>query len=140
MSESSPASILQAAADRIRDLAAAATTGRWDAQHSLDGDGWYPSSWVEATVVRANGSQSGFVLAEFETEQRAGDAAWVAALSPAVAPALERLLRDAAKDWDVRTRVYTPEALEQHLASRRFAGAIALARLLCPELVEEDQK
>jgi hypothetical protein len=70
-----PSELLVAAADRIRDLAAAATHGRWEAQH-----------------------------------------------------------------WDVRARIFTPKAMEEAAASRRFGGALALARLLCPELVEEDQK
>jgi hypothetical protein len=65
------------------------------------------------------------------------NARWIAALSPAVAPALERILRDAAKDFDVRSRIFTAESMTEALASRRFAGALDLARSVCPELVED---
>lgn len=122
-----PSEILQAAADRIRDLAAAVTPGPWETIASSGG------IWREASAERAVRTSPGYLGGMNAAE----DARWIAALSPAVAPALERLLRDAAKDWGLRAPALVEAGLTLEQNSRRFSGALALARALCPELAEE---
>ena len=113
-----PGELLAAAADRIRDLAAAADKGPWLG----------PSVRANYTADNVTAA-SGRIVAH-----HTGDSTrWIAALSPAVAPALERLFRDAAKDWEIRVRVYTPEAMREAQDSRRFGGALAFARAVVGE-------
>jgi hypothetical protein len=126
-----PSSILVAAADRIRDLAAATTHGQWAAGHLLDAEDYGGNAWVESEVQHANGAESSFTVAEFETDQGIGDARWVAALSPAVAPHLEAWLRWCAKSVQVTVEDMGWPANGQEAAALRFAMA------LCPELAEE---
>jgi hypothetical protein len=114
--------LLTAAADYVRDLAAATTNGRWNAGRLLTPDRSGSTAWVESKVEHANGAAFSFTVAEFETDQGPGDAAWVAALSPAVAaPHIEAWLREAAEmcgEWE----------------DQMTESAIALAKMLCPEL------
>jgi hypothetical protein len=64
-------------------------------------------------------------------------ARWIALMSPAVADAQELILRNAAKDYDVQARIFTPEAMAQKLTERRFAGPLALARAVLGEKEEQ---
>jgi hypothetical protein len=114
--------VLLAAADRIRDLAAETTPGQWSHEYGVVQE--------DESVTYAVEAAGEHWVGELRT---AGDATWVAALSPAVAPTLELILRDAASDYEVRSRIFTPESMEQASASRRFAGPLALARLLVGE-------
>jgi hypothetical protein len=104
----SPSELLTAAADRIQDLAAPTTPGPWRAYYdtglrSVDGPGG------EAVCTDAENNVE-----------------WIAALSPAVAPALFGLLTTAA-------------AHEGLCGPCGFcAAAHSLARLVCPELARED--
>lgn len=125
-----PSELLVAAADRIRDLAVAAQPGPWRSFPSPD----MPGETVVHAVTDTTGephphralTAHGLLCAE-------ADAAWVAALSPAVAPALEAWLRSTAKAvfvWEELDRPFT--AAEEDAV--RFAAAV------CPELVGEDHK
>jgi hypothetical protein len=78
------------AADRLEALAARSTPGEWRLGGLL-------ASRPEVVAHRADGST------EHVAEARAGSAAWIIALSPAVAGPLAALLRGAAA---------TPEAAE----------------------------
>jgi hypothetical protein len=103
-----PSDLLSAAADRVRDLAAQATPGPWR-QH----DGWWPGTLgVVASVLSGedNDTQVRALLPTFEDEPNSdarnvrADAAWVAAMSPEVAPHLEAWLRHAAVMFEVSKR------------------------------------
>lgn len=113
-----PSELLVRAADLVRDTAAAATEGQWSVVAMRDHT---YSLWSTGTSF--TGEDEEVANAPMET-----DAAWIALASPAVAPAWEQLLRDAAKDWDVRARIFSPEAMRELATSRRFAGLLALAR------------
>jgi hypothetical protein len=134
-----PAEILLAAADRVRDLAAAATPGPW-----------------------ANGSDRSIVsvlpkgLTRFLPPQRWGlkvaskvddvDREWIAALSPAVAPHLEAWLRLAAEDYARRAPLPkvgepNPHSLPVDLTGAfgpsYWSLALDVARAVVPELAGE---
>lgn len=109
-----PSELLTAAADRVRDLAAHFAT-------------YYGTDPVDKAHKRFDGPIEEWVYWNVERDGNADARRWIAAMSPAIAPALERLLRDAAKDWDVRARIFTAESMEEAKESRRFAGALALA-------------
>ncbi|MGY1747586.1 hypothetical protein [Blastococcus sp. SYSU D00695] len=78
-----PAALLRAAADRLEALAARTTAGDWRPAGLL-------ASRPEIVATRADGST------EHVAEARAASAAWIAVLSPAVAPPLVAALRAAA--------------------------------------------
>ena len=97
-----PSAQLLAAADRIRDLAAAATPGPWR-QH----DGWWPGTLgVVASVLSGEGTDTEVraLLPTYEETPNSearnvrNDAAWVAALSPAVAEPLIWILEAGAQE------------------------------------------
>jgi hypothetical protein len=76
-------------------------------------------------------------------------ASWIAALSPAVAPHLEAWLRMAAEDYERRAPLPkvddpNPRSLPVDLTGAfgptYWSLALDLAKSICPELVEEDQK
>jgi hypothetical protein len=123
----SPSDLLVAAADRIRDLAAAATPGVWIAdRHYVDS---MPEPDVRALVcvVKSDSKAS-------------DDAQWVAALSPAVAPTIEKWLRDVAREMsEYGVGLGTGDLSNWNMPDYAWA-ALDLAKLICPELVEEDQK
>lgn len=125
----SPSDLLQAAADRIRDLAAAATKPRpnghgWSVLS--EDDGWVPGT---PTVVSCAGyGGEDLVAADVAVE----DGRWIAALSPAVAPELERWMRETSKH--VRVHGANPDYCWICGPALEFAARV------CPELVEEDQK
>jgi hypothetical protein len=116
MSADSPSATLLAAADRIRDLAANATGGTWDA---ADTRGVWSDEEKRVAVA--------------ETRD---DARWIAALSPALAPMIEQVLRDTAKEYDVQARIFTPEGMAVKVKGRRFAGPLALAEAILGSGVE----
>lgn len=94
MSEEMPSAILVAAADLIRNLAAAATPGRWE----VDERG---AERVE--LVLRSPSAGVVVVHRFSPHPDSlnrADARWIAALSPALAPMIEKWLREAAADFD----------------------------------------
>lgn len=95
---------LRAAADRIDALAAAATPGPWSKHRSNSpavsalaadqADRRYLDDRDElVTVARVQTWEPG---GRFVRKRSGADLAWIAALSPAVAPALSALLRAAA--------------------------------------------
>lgn len=96
-----PSETLSAAADLIRDLAAKAAKGPWHAPGPDDTD---ERVWSE------NGYPGGYTVAEGGDFD---DFRWIAALSPALAPHLESILRWAGKvcanaevdGWD-RARIW----------------------------------
>lgn len=123
MSES-PAEVLRAAARKLDDLAAAATPGPW-AQASAEemGHGYNPSvlgkngQWVaEAGPERGIDAPDGNGTA---------DSAWMAALNPAVAPALSAWLRAEADVVAV--------AIGHGIPQRDDTPALAFARALLGE-------
>jgi len=143
-----PSELLVAAADRIRDRAAAAAPGPWVAVESdhhtshddkYDEDGYFVESTSEtvalgAYVASATGANIGQGCSDcMEGTIGKGNAEWIALLSPAVAPALERLLRDAAKDWDARARIFTAQSMQEEQNGRRFGGTLALAQAILSE-------
>lgn len=79
-----PGETLEAAADLIELLAAVAPAGRWRVGGLL-------ASRPEVIAEREDGSS------EHVADARAGSARWIAALSPATAPALVQWLRHAAR-------------------------------------------
>lgn len=100
----SPSAILSRAADLIRDTAAAATEGPWR-QH----DGWWPGTLgVVASVLSGEGSDTSLraLLPTYEEKPATtarnvwNDARWIALMSPAVAPMIEKWLRDTAAYFD----------------------------------------
>ncbi|SOD99375.1 hypothetical protein [Blastococcus haudaquaticus] len=78
-----PTTLLRAAADRLETLAARTTGGDW-------GSGGLLASRPEVVAHAEDGGT------EHVAEARARTAEWIAALSPAVAPALSAWLRAAA--------------------------------------------
>jgi len=103
-----PSELLLAAADRIRDLAAAASPGLWLVdRHYVDA---MPALYERTLVCIA------------KSDGRAErDAAWIAALSPAVAPHLEAWLRWCAKSVQVTVEDMGWPANGQEAAALRFA-------------------
>jgi len=99
----SPSALLLAAADRIRDLAAAAAPGPW----TLYGRG---VCWEIPELPEMHDGLSGF---------REVDARWIVAMSPVIAPALEQWLRDEAREVRSHEEYLNPEW-----------AALRLARLL----------
>jgi hypothetical protein len=93
-----PSEILNAAADRIRDLAAEATGGPWKHEFGVTQEDGSVNYAVDVAGDKA--------IAGVGEAWSAADAVWVAALSPAVAPHLESILRERAdvlrwaKSWD----------------------------------------
>lgn len=132
-----PAAILNAAADRIRDLAADTTRPRPNGHDwSVLGeeDGWEPG-W--STVVSCAGYGGEDVVA---TDISVGNGRWISALSPALAPHFEKILRRAASDyvvfvaaWESRPR---PEGEVARLVEQQFGGAMGLARAILGSGVE----
>lgn len=123
MTDESPASILVAAADLIRDLAAETTKPRPNGHGwSVPGeeDGWEPD-W--SAVVSCAGYGGEDVVA---CDVRVGDARWIAALSPAIAGPLEAMLRQAAHEVTVSSMTLNSVEFKARLADR-FAPALALA-------------
>jgi hypothetical protein len=78
-----PTAVLRAAADRLEHLAARTTAGDWRTGGLL-------ATRPEVIAHRPDGGT------EHVAEARAGTAAWITALSPAVAPPLVAWLRAAA--------------------------------------------
>lgn len=121
-----PSDLLTAAADRVRDLAAAAQRGPWIFDEDTD------RVMVDDTVY----SVTCYAGADHDDSQ------WIAALSPAVAPALEAVLRKAANDvrqWQYawRTRIAGPVRTDDEIAAlveEDFGAVLALARVLVPEV------
>jgi hypothetical protein len=85
-----PSDQLVAAADLIRDLAAKASTGAWK-WHDPGGHIKYALMADRQIVVPS---------AIPDVYPSAGDARWIAALSPALAPMIEKWLRETAADVD----------------------------------------
>lgn len=79
-----PARTLEAAADLIEHLAAVSPAGRWRVGGLL-------ATRPEVIAERDDGGS------EHVAEARAGSARWIAAMSPATAPALVQWLRNAAR-------------------------------------------
>jgi hypothetical protein len=135
-----PSELLAAAADRIRDLAAAAQPGPWRSFPSPDMPG---ETVVHAVTDRAGEPHPHRALTAHGLLCAEADAAWVAALSPAVAPTAEAILRAAAAEYDDDAqyrwmRMQNSGGFnDQWVVSGTAAAALALARLLCPELAEE---
>jgi hypothetical protein len=79
--------LLRTAADRLEQLAARTTSGDWRTGGLLA---------TRPEVIAHRDSADGTVRTEHVAEARAGTAAWITALSPAVAAPLARWLRAAA--------------------------------------------
>jgi hypothetical protein len=88
------AALLRAAADRLEALAARTTAGDWRPAGLL-------ASRPEVVAHRPDGST------EHVAEARAGSAAWITALSPAVASPLCAWLRTAAEGTPVEPAAVT---------------------------------
>lgn len=96
-----PSELLSAAADRVRDLAAAATPGPWAEPYYDDNpgdEGWWVHNGREGMREHA-------VCVTFALNPRdEADTRWIAALSPAIAEPLEALFRAAADKAEWLTR------------------------------------
>jgi hypothetical protein len=79
--------LLRAAADRLEALAARSTPGDWRTGGLLA---------TRPDVVAHRETQDGSGTTEHVAEARAGSAAWISALSPAVGPPLAAWLRASA--------------------------------------------
>lgn len=118
-----PASTLSRAADLIRDTAAAATPGPW----AVDDPAYVETIYAEdGTSVVAGGRWGG----EASVFNDSADARWIALMSPAVAPAIEALLREYARCADE-----LDYAVDR---SPDGAAALALARAVLGEKEETD--
>lgn len=90
-----PSETLTKAADLIRDLAAKATDGPWtfdDSTVDVDGEVYEQGGHVVAIARYGTGAGD---LAEQD-----GNGRWIAALSPALSPMIEKWLRETAADVD----------------------------------------
>ncbi len=130
----SPSETLLAAADRVRDLAAAATPGPWE-----QGERCVWEGNIGVPVVADCEKGEGGVLHEH-------DARWIAALSPALAPMIERWLRESAESlarhepaWRDQPDVYdepivrrTPAEVDA-LVEHHFGAALGFARAILGE-------
>ena len=110
-----PSSILTAAADRVRDLAAAATGGPWETIGDTGG------IWREASPKRAVRTSPGYL----GSMEAAENARWIAALSPATAAPIEAMFRFAAL------------AHQMDNAGTQDENALALARAVLGEDTHE---
>lgn len=128
-----PSDLLVAAADRVRDLAAQATPGPWR-QH----DTHLTMGGHTATVMCGEGNDVALVAWLPTWNHEPWDntrlpfttARWIAALSPAVAPALEEWLRATAK------AVFVWEELDRPFNAAELA-AVRFAAVVCPDLAGE---
>ena len=116
-------------------------------------DGHHGVWWVESEHRGGDGT-TWATVAELETCNPRNDARWIAALSPAVAPHLERWLRETAisaerhvpvwrdsliwsgssDDSDSRPRT---DAEVAALVEHHYGAALAFARSVVPELAGE---
>jgi len=97
-----PAEMLAAAADRIRDLAAV-----WEAENAKMAERRNKGlAALHAEYGRAYtwDEVAGFVVDEYSDKALDAGAAWIAALSPAIAPHLEVWLREVAGVWATAER------------------------------------
>jgi len=93
-----PAEMLVAAADRIRDLAAV-----WEAENAKMAERRNKGlAALHAEYGRAYtwDEVAGFVVDEYSDKALDAGAAWIAALSPDKAPLIERGLRAAAEEYE----------------------------------------
>lgn len=135
----SPSQLLSRAADRVRELAAAATPGPWQAcEPWIAGDEYpvyvqtvttegYPNSDVAGMAVESadDGTHGGVAI---------GDARWIATMSPAVAPYLEAILRRDASDYELHVAAWksTPrkDGEVDRLVEQQFGAALSLAHAI----------
>lgn len=113
-----PSAILSAAADLIRDTAAAATPGPWETIGDTGG------LWREATPERSLRTSPGYL----GSMDAAENARWIALLSPDKAPLLETLLRLAAVEEE------HPSPLEY--GSATISSFMTVLRELARQIVE----
>lgn len=117
-----PSDLLIAAADRVRDLAAQATPGQWETIKRFD----KRDNHVMSSFIRPPMDPKGCVQDRNIRPHEHADYAWVAALSPEVAPHLEAVLRDRAevirwaKSWDE-----VADIPERHLAESILGVGLA---------------
>lgn len=127
---STPSSILNRAADLIRDTAADTTKPRpnghgWGVPG--EEDGWEPD-W--AAVVSCAGYGGEDVVA---TDVRVGDARWIALLSPDVAESLADLLQQMTGMW----RLYEDRAIRRAEMEQRVGCAAVAALQLAEQITGE---
>lgn len=120
-----PSEQLVAAADLIRDLAAKTTKPRPNGHGwSVPGeeDGWEPD-W--SAVVSCAGYGGEDVVA---CDVRVGDARWIAALSPTLAPHVERWLRESAESLARHEPAWRdqPDVFDEPIVRRSAAEVDAL--------------
>ena len=121
----SPSAILSRAADLIRDTAAAATPGQWEAEEQ---------GGERVELVLRSPSADVVVVHRFSPHPDSlnrADARWIALMSPAVAPMIEKWLRDTAAYFDEFADYWItiPE---------QARDALALARAVLGEKEETD--
>lgn len=123
MSADTPSALLSRAADLIRDTAATATPGPW---------GSTTDSNADVTFFGRNDPETGQALttiAGLYHGEHAATGRWIALMSPAVAPAIEALLREYARCADE-----LDYAVDR---SPDGAAALALARAVLGEKEEQ---
>lgn len=110
-----PSDLLLAAADHIRDLAAATTTGPWSHQYGITQE--------DESVVYVVDAASSDAIGDVGEVWTQANAQWIAALSPAVAPALEKVLREATGMWRMyESRGWPEEEVRVHVGSAAVAA------------------
>ncbi len=115
----------------------------WAAK-DLTEDG-HPGVWWVDLRHEDDETTSWSTVADLSNINAAADARWIAALSPATAPAIEAWLRIASEHWKTAFKavdergtvggsgkVITPDML----VGGADQAALALARSLCPDLIE----
>jgi hypothetical protein len=133
-----PSELLVAAADRIRDLAAKASPGVWAAKNLTEHG--HPGAWWVEVRHEDDETTSWSTVADLSNINSGADARWIAALSPAVAPALIGWLQESSGKWAIAEQRAPLAGTDcSQLVRDDDRAALDFARLLCPDLVEEQQ-
>lgn len=136
-----PSETLTRAADLIRDTAAAAEPGPWGST-SDDNVTWFGRNDPET-------GQPLTTIAGLYHGKRAATGRWIALMSPAVAPAIESILREAAESAARHVPVWQDSSVDglpapkrtaaevSELVEHHYGAALALARAVLGEKEEQ---
>lgn len=109
-----PAEELRAAATRLREMAKATAGGKWTAEYLGNHNAW----WVTHDSKDEDGSTTWGTVADLESIDMAGNAAWIALMGPDKAGPLAAWLEACVKQRCIYADAMDPEQ----------AAALAFAR------------
>lgn len=118
---SAPSAILTRAADLIRDRADAATPGPWSTVRRVDGNGNLRQADFTRPPVAEGCAPQTRAVRPHETP----DYEWIALMSPAVAPAIESILREAAESAAHHVPIWQDSSMDGLPAPKRTAAEVA---------------